>query len=432
MEGTEIEVPSAHRQSGNTWFLGRSRFIPFHYFFVFHSTELVVDLKTLHRSIPLCFSLLLILGCSGGGSPSPTTSQPPSIASQPANQYVFVGQTAAFTVTANGTFPLSYQWRWNGVVIAGATEASFITPPAVPSDNQSTLTVMVSNSIGTVTSTPVSISVAGGPRPPKIGDLRFKDVDAFPVPLQVSQIFNILGGMTITLPDQIGTPLELSNGGPPTVPLNMSWSFAVFDIPKGVAGRTTIYESDTLDNFQTALIARSDSRNIITSMDLVAGPAAFCWELFQTTQSEGYSFGTQTLSITDLQAAATQEGVSSRVITAISWNAGKATYISYGWQGDTTTKYETSVINTSVDAVGTAAITLAQQGYILTAMGGNTSDGFILVGTRVKGDTTPRALVVWNPNGSTTNGRGYSYVGHIFIASPTNSIPGTQLWFLEQ
>src|SRR6266478_2199697 len=45
----------------------------------------------------------------------------PTIATQPANQTVTAGQTAAFTVVAAGTAPLSYQWQKNGVNIAGAT-----------------------------------------------------------------------------------------------------------------------------------------------------------------------------------------------------------------------------------------------------------------------------------------------------------------------
>lgn len=392
----------------------------------------MVELSRTHRNLFAYLILLFLLGCSGGNPPAPPIPSAPSIASQPVNQSVAVGQTATFTVVANGSNPLNYQWIWNGMVVAGATGASFTTPSAVPSDNQSTLTVSVTNSIGTITSSPASLSVAGSPRPPKIGDLRFKDVDAFPIPLQVNQIFNVLGGTTVTLPNQIGTPLELSNGGPPTVPLNMSWSFATFDLPKGIPGRTTIYQSDSLDNFPSALTARTDPKTLIASLDLVAGPAAFCWELIQTTQSEGYSFGTQTLLPGDLQAAATQEGASSRVITAVSLNAGKATYISYGWQGDTSTLYEATVIMASVDTVGSTATTLAQQGYILTAIGGNTSDGFILVGTRVKGDSIPRPFVVWSPGGTATNDRGYSYVGHIFIANYSNPAAGIHLWFLEQ
>src|SRR5205814_1075661 len=45
----------------------------------------------------------------------------PTITTQPASQTVTAGQTAAFTVTATGTSPLSYQWQKNGTAIGGAT-----------------------------------------------------------------------------------------------------------------------------------------------------------------------------------------------------------------------------------------------------------------------------------------------------------------------
>src|SRR5207244_1473122 len=53
----------------------------------------------------------------------------PTITTQPASQTVTAGQTAAFSVTAMGTAPLSYQWQRAGAPISGATLASYTTPP---------------------------------------------------------------------------------------------------------------------------------------------------------------------------------------------------------------------------------------------------------------------------------------------------------------
>ena len=76
----------------------------------------------------------------------------PSITTSPTNQTVTAGQTATFMVVAAGTAPLSYQWQKNGVNIAGATAASYTTPATTASDNGSTFAVVVSNTVGTVTS----------------------------------------------------------------------------------------------------------------------------------------------------------------------------------------------------------------------------------------------------------------------------------------
>jgi hypothetical protein len=45
----------------------------------------------------------------------------PTITTQPSNQTTTAGQTATFSVTANGTPPLNYQWSKNGGAISGAT-----------------------------------------------------------------------------------------------------------------------------------------------------------------------------------------------------------------------------------------------------------------------------------------------------------------------
>src|SRR5260370_12509975 len=76
----------------------------------------------------------------------------PTITNPPANQTVMAGQAATFAVVAGGTAPLAYQWRKNGANIAGATAASYMTPPTTTSDNGSTFDVVVSNTARTLTS----------------------------------------------------------------------------------------------------------------------------------------------------------------------------------------------------------------------------------------------------------------------------------------
>src|SRR5207245_1715001 len=83
----------------------------------------------------------------------------PTITTQPANQTVTAGQTAAFTVVATGTAPLSYQWQKNGVNVAGATAASYTTAATVTSDSGSTCRVVVINSVGSATSAAATLTV---------------------------------------------------------------------------------------------------------------------------------------------------------------------------------------------------------------------------------------------------------------------------------
>ena len=83
----------------------------------------------------------------------------PSITTQPGNQTVIAGQTAAFNVSATGTAPLSYQWRKNGANITGATSSSYTTPATTTADSGSTFSVVVTNSAGSATSNNATLTV---------------------------------------------------------------------------------------------------------------------------------------------------------------------------------------------------------------------------------------------------------------------------------
>ena len=92
----------------------------------------------------------------------------PSITTQPANQTVTAGQTATFSVTATGTAPLSYQWQKNGTAISGAASSSYTTPATTSSDNGALFTVVVTNSVGSVTSNTATLTVNPAPVAPSI------------------------------------------------------------------------------------------------------------------------------------------------------------------------------------------------------------------------------------------------------------------------
>ena len=97
-----------------------------------------------------------------------TVNAPPVITAQPANQSVVVGQTATFSVTATGNPAPTYQWQKGGVNIAGATGSTYTTPVTVIGDSGSTFDVVVTNSLGTVTSTAATLTVNLAPVTPTI------------------------------------------------------------------------------------------------------------------------------------------------------------------------------------------------------------------------------------------------------------------------
>jgi hypothetical protein len=85
---------------------------------------------------------------------------PPVISTQPEDRIVTVGQTATFSVVAEGTEPLSYQWQKNGGDIPGATSASYTTPATTLTDDGATFRCVVTNSAGSATSNEARLTVS--------------------------------------------------------------------------------------------------------------------------------------------------------------------------------------------------------------------------------------------------------------------------------
>ncbi len=83
----------------------------------------------------------------------------PSITTQPAAVTVAAGAKATFSVTAAGTSTLKYQWRKNGVNIAGATSRTYTTAATISADNGTKYQVYITNGYGAITSKSVLLTV---------------------------------------------------------------------------------------------------------------------------------------------------------------------------------------------------------------------------------------------------------------------------------
>ncbi len=92
----------------------------------------------------------------------------PSITTQPASLTVNAPASATFSVVATGDAPLGYQWRRNGVNIGGATSSSYVLNPTAVADSGAQFDVIVSNTAGTITSAPATLTVNPAPVPPSI------------------------------------------------------------------------------------------------------------------------------------------------------------------------------------------------------------------------------------------------------------------------
>lgn len=82
----------------------------------------------------------------------------PTITAAPASVITNVGSAITFTVAATGAGTLSYQWRYNGVAIPGATGTSY-SRTNVQTFQSGSYAVQVSNSGGSISSQPAVLSV---------------------------------------------------------------------------------------------------------------------------------------------------------------------------------------------------------------------------------------------------------------------------------
>lgn len=420
-----------------------------------------VDQSHAWCSIGWCLTALLgamlVSGCSsatrmsevGTSQPTEPAAEAASIISQPANQSVPVGQAATFTVTATGTGPLNYQWSENGTAISGATGASYTITNVTAEDGGAMFAVSVSNTVNSVTSSMATLTV--GPRSPQTGDLRFQQVDA---PSEADQgmangtslLFSDNSGGDI--PNATGSPLVLGDGGCHAgVAYGCEWEIFFTGLPPGQSGLTAFYDGGQYSNLASDLTGGgagfestlASSNSVITSLDLEPANMAYAvaWmQAAQTGQASGgsssFDMKREVVSQGAAPDAVAKDAAQSRVVTAVSFDANEqVNLISYGWQGDTATVYDTQVVCAAAADVEAAATQLAGGGYILTAFGGDTKNGFLLVGTKVQGDTLPRSVLTFDqssnnsPDASTM--AGYAPVAQLQYSGGNGSSGG---WIL--
>lgn len=265
----------------------------------------------------------------------------------------------------------------------------------------------------------------GAPRAPYSGDLRFQQVDA---PSQAEQGMPGNGEMASDLPagagwnwpNYTGTPLELAwdNCNQTTGSFSScAWGFSVLPLPSGQCGLGVSYQSGLYGSFASDVVSLPPPSAVVVSLDLEPANGAYAMSWTETDDQCSFDMKREVVPLSQVQSAADEDASQSRVITAVAFDAsGQVNLISYGWSDDADTVYETSAVNVAGKDIGDAATGLAQQGYIITAFGGNTTRGYLLIGTKVSGDTTPRPTIVATQSNTPLSPgatAGYALVGFV-------------------
>ncbi len=162
------------------------------------------------------------------------TSSSPVITVPPVAQDIAAGSTAAFNVTATGVPTPNYQWKFNGADISGATSSRLVLSRG--SAQAGNYSVVVSNSIGSVTSRSVALTLNNTADVGRLANLSVLAGLSAAVP--EFTVATVIGG------GSSGTKPMLVRAGGPTLGL------APFSIP-GVVSDTKLelYAGSTLTNF---------------------------------------------------------------------------------------------------------------------------------------------------------------------------------------
>jgi hypothetical protein len=112
-----------------------------------------------------------------------TSSQPAYLAVVPlsagtlSGSAIFTGGSTTLTIPVSSTYPVTYQWRKNGVNIVGATNAALVVTNAAFSDGGN-YSLTLSNVLGSTTTKSVALLVA---RPYKNPVIAFYPLNSNPV-----------------------------------------------------------------------------------------------------------------------------------------------------------------------------------------------------------------------------------------------------------
>jgi hypothetical protein len=118
-------------------------------------------------------SIFMVVVSNSGGTVTSSGASlalqwPPQFTTQPASLLVNVADTAQFTVAVDAAPAATLAWQKNGQTINGATAATYLAPGATLADNGTTYLAIASNSVGSQTSLPATLSVQLAPTPVSI------------------------------------------------------------------------------------------------------------------------------------------------------------------------------------------------------------------------------------------------------------------------
>lgn len=254
------------------------------------------DNGTASRTVTANLTLTIVDGTPGTA---------PTIASQPQPVTVNSGLNASFSVTANGTAPLSYAWQRNSVNVSGGTNAT-LNLTAVNTAKAGNYRVIVSNPWGSVTSSVVALTVV---LPPSITQ------QPAPVTANLGQAATFSVVATGTAPLSYSWAL----GGVP-IPGANSATFTLPAVSGGDAGAYTV----TVSNGAGSVTSSVATLAVVLPPSITQQPAAATVNLGQLASFAVVASGTAPLSYSWAFNGVPIPGASSATFSLPAATAGDA------------------------------------------------------------------------------------------------------------
>jgi hypothetical protein len=232
------------------------------------------------------------------------------------------GEQMSLHASVTGSDPLTYQWKKDGVAIEAANWQSLYVWSAVTSDSGN-YTLTVANSVGTVTSSPVAVTIAA-PIAPSIGAMR----PSLVVPLNetLSIQATVKGSQPMTFQWR-------KNGSPITGATNTGYYQA----------RATEGDAGTYDLVATNVAGSATSDGVVVTIAPAEPPSIFGLPPSLTTDAgSGLSFSPSVTGTSPMTFQWSKDGAAISGATS-----------SYFWKHNLTTTDSGSYVLTATNSAGT-------------------------------------------------------------------------------
>jgi hypothetical protein len=195
---------------------------------------------------------------------------PPVLGAQPASTNAPIGSAVTLCASASGTPPLVYQWRLNGINIAGATNSCYTIPTANVGQG-GIYTVLVGNGVGALATIPADLTL---PLPTVQGS------DYFSNAVALAGLSGLVSGQNSNATFEVGEPLHAGKVGGKSV--WYSWTAPV----TGVASFTTL--GSTFDTLLAIYTGTNVAFLTPIDSDVDGGPDYTAKTLFNAINKQQY------------------------------------------------------------------------------------------------------------------------------------------------